>query len=109
MDGVHISVRHGRVDGQTYDSLQHALTVVAFILQLICDRHPLLCFGVPGMMLLLFAGALGLQFAFLYQTTGAFHQWRVISGGFGILLGTLCLFFALVLTQIRNIVANTNE
>jgi glycosyltransferase involved in cell wall biosynthesis len=109
MDEVPIDVRYEGVDGQTYNPLQHGLTVVVFMLQLIRDRHPLLFFGVPGVMLLLFGGALGLQSAFLYQTTGAFHQWRAISGGFGILLGTLCLFCALVLSQIRNMVVKINE
>jgi glycosyltransferase involved in cell wall biosynthesis len=109
LDEVPIDVRYEGVDGQTYNPLQHGLTVVAFVLQLIRDRHPLLFFGIPGMLLLLVGGGLGFQSAFLYQTTGAFHQWRAISGGFGILLGTLCLFCALVLSQIRNMVVKINE
>ena len=109
MDEVPIDVRYEGVDGQTYNPLQHGLTVVVFVLQLIRDRHPLLFFGVPGVLLLLFGGALGLQAAFLYQTTGAFHQWRAISGGFGILLGTLCIFSALLLSQIRNMVVKIDE
>jgi glycosyltransferase involved in cell wall biosynthesis len=109
MDEVPIDVRYEGVDGQTYNPLRHGLTVVAFVLQLIRDRHPLLFFGVPGIMLLLVGGGLGFQAAYLYQTAGAFHQWRAISGGFGILLGTLCLFCALVLSQIRNMVVKINE
>jgi glycosyltransferase involved in cell wall biosynthesis len=109
IDEVPIDVRYEGVDGQTYNPLQHGLTVVVFILQLIRDRHPLLFFGVPGVLLLLVGGWLGFQAAYLYQTTGAFHQWRAISGGFGILLGTLCLFCALVLSQIRNMVVKINE
>ena len=109
MDEVPIDVRYEGIDGQTYNPVQHGLTVVMFMLQLIRDRHPLLFFGVPGVLLLLFGGAIGLQSAFLYQTTGAFHQWRAISGGFGILLGTLCVFCALVLSQIQNMVVQTNE
>jgi glycosyltransferase involved in cell wall biosynthesis len=109
MDEVPIEVRYENVDGQTYNPLQHGLTVVVFILQLIRDRHPLLFFGVPGGILLLVGGGLGLQAAYLYQTTGAFHQWRAISGGFGILLGTLCVFCALVLSQIRNMMVKADE
>ncbi len=107
IDEVPIDVRYEGVDGQTYNPLQHGLTVVVFMLQLIRDRHPLMFFGVPGVLLLLFGGGVGLQTAFLYQTTGAFHQWRAISGGFGILLGTLCLFCALVLSQIQNMIKNS--
>jgi glycosyltransferase involved in cell wall biosynthesis len=106
---VPIDVRYEGIDGQTYNPLQHGLTVVMFVLQLIRDRHPLLFFGVPGLLLLVVGGGLGLQSAFLYQTNGAFHQWRVISGGFGILLGTLCVFCGLVLSQIRNMVVKINE
>jgi len=109
MSEVPINVRYEGVDGQTYNPLQHGLTVVLFMLQLIRDRHPLLFFGVPGIILLLLGGGLGFQAAFLYQTTGAFHQWRAISGGFGILLGTLCIFCGLVLSQIRNMVVKINE
>ena len=109
LDEVPIDVRYEGVDGQTYNPLQHGLTVVMFVLQLIRDRHPLLFFGVPGILLLLGGSGLGLQSAYLYQTTGAFHQWRVISGGFGILLGTLCVFCALMLSQIRNMVVKINE
>jgi glycosyltransferase involved in cell wall biosynthesis len=109
MAEVPIEVRYEGIDGQTYNPLQHGLTVVAFMVKLIRDRHPLLFFGVPGILLLVFGGGIGLQSAFLYQTTGAFHQWRAIIGGFGILIGMLCLFSSLILDQIRTMVVKTNE
>lgn len=106
---VPINVRYQGIDGQTYNPLQHGLTVVLFILQLVRDRHPLLFFGVPGVVLLLFGGGLGGQTALIYQSTGAFHQWRAIISGFGTLLGTISLFCALVLSQIQTMMVTRNE
>ncbi len=106
---VPIEVRYEGVDGQTYNPLQHGLSVAMFILQLIRDRHPLLFFGVPGMLALILGGAVAFQTAWLYQTTGAFHQWRGLISGFTILIGVIGVFCGLVLSQIQNIILKVNE
>lgn len=106
---VPIDVRYGEVDGQTHHPIRHGLTVATFILQLIRDRRPLLFFGLPALFLLAIGGIGLTHSAYLYQTTGALHQWRVLLGGFVVLLGTLSLFCGLVLSQIRNMIDDIDE
>lgn len=106
---VPIDVRYDGVDGQTHNPLRHGLSVAVFVLQLIRDRHPLLFFGVPALAMLGFGGGLLLHTAYLYQTTGAIHQWRALISGFSVILGVLCLFSGLVLSQVRNIIEGIDE
>ncbi|OYR60110.1 dolichyl-phosphate beta-D-mannosyltransferase [Halorubrum ezzemoulense] len=106
IDEVSIDVRYDGVDGQTFNPFAHGLSVAAFVTQLIRDRHPLLFFGVPALALLGVGGGLLLHTAFLYQTTAAFHQWRALISGFLVLTGVVCLFSALVLSQVKNMVAH---
>ncbi|GAB3411252.1 glycosyltransferase family 2 protein [Haloparvum alkalitolerans] len=105
IDEVPIDVRYDGIDGQTFNPLAHGLSVAVFVTQLIRDRHPLLFFGVPALLLLGVGGALLLQTAYLYQTTAAFHQWRALISGFLVLTGIVCLFSALVLSQVKNMVS----
>lgn len=102
---VPVDVRYEGLDGQTHNPLRHGLSVVVFITQLIRDRHPLMFFGVPGLIMLGLGGGLGLHTSYLYQTTGAFHQWRILVSGFAILLGTIGVFCGLVLSQVQNMVS----
>ncbi len=106
---IPIEVRYEDVDGQTYNPLRHGLSVAVFILQLIRDRHPLLFFGIPGVIALIIGGVVAFQTAWLYQTTGAFHQWRGLISGFTILIGVLAVFCGIVLSQIQNIILKMNE
>lgn len=103
---VPINVRYDGIDGQTYNPMQHGLTVAAFITQLVRDRHPLLFFGFPAIFLLVFGGGIMTHSAWLYQSTGALHQWRIIISGFTILLGTISLFCGLVLSQVQNMISD---
>ena len=106
---IPIDVRYDDVDGQTHHPLRHGLMVATFVLQLIRDRHPLLFFGVPALILLSFGGVGMVHSAYLYQATGAFHQWRILLSGFVLLLGTLSLFCGLVLSQVRNMIDSVDE
>lgn len=105
VEEVPIDVRYEGVDGQTYNPLQHGLSVVIFLLQLIRDKHPLMFFGLPGIIALVFGGGLAVNAALLYQSTGAFHQWRITISGFLILVGIMSLFSGLVLNQVSNMIA----
>jgi len=109
IEEVPIDVRYEGVDGQTHNPFKHGLSVAVFILQLIRDRHPLLFFGVPGAVGLIAGGIVALHTAWLYQTTGAFHQWRILLSGFAILVGILGVFGGLVLSQMRNMITKVNE
>ncbi len=109
IEEVSIDVRYEGVDGQTHNPFKHGLSVAVFILQLIRDRHPLLFFGVPGAIGLVAGGLIAFHSAWRYQTTGVFHQWRILLSGFAILVGVLGLFGGLILSQMRNMIAKVNE
>lgn len=100
---VPISVRYDGIDGQTYNPLRHGLSVAVYLTQLIRDRHPLLFFGVPGVVFLGVGGLLAIQSVLLYQN-GAFHQWRVLSSGLLTIIGILALFCGLILSQFKNMI-----
>lgn len=104
-----IEVRYEGIDGQTQNPLRHGLTVVAFLLQLVRDRHPLLFFGLPGLVLAFVGAWYGVDAITVYQNTGQFYPAKVLVSGFATLLGTLSIFMGLVLNRISNIVNRVVE
>lgn len=109
IEEVSIDVKYEDVDGQTYNPLHHGLSVMLFTLRLIRDRHPLLFFGLPGIMLLGGGGGIVTNAALLYHSSGAFHQWQILLGGFMVLIGMMALFSGLVLNQIANMMVDLDE
>lgn len=109
IEEVPIDVKYEEVDGQTYNPLHHGLSVVVFLLQLIRDKHPMVFFGLPGLILLGVGGGLVTNAALLYQSSGAFHQWRILFGGFMVMIGTMALFSGLLLSQVSNMMANLEK
>jgi glycosyltransferase involved in cell wall biosynthesis len=99
-----IDVRYEGIDGQTYNPLHHGLTVVTFILQLVRDQHPLIFFGVPGLILTVAGTLYGLDAMLIYQSTGAFYPSKVLVSGFTTIIGTLALFCGLILNRISNMI-----
>lgn len=99
-----IDVRYEGIDGQTQGALRHGLSVVTFILSLVRDRHPLMFFGLPGMVLLALGGWYGIDAILVYQASGAFYPGKVLVSGFLTILGTLGLFIGLVLNRIGNMI-----
>lgn len=106
---VPIDIRYDGIDGQTHNPFVHGLSVVTFILQLVRDRHPLLFFGVPGLMLTLFGALYGLDGILIYQNTGTFYPAKVLVAGFTTIIGVLAIFCGLILNQISNMVAGLQE
>jgi glycosyltransferase involved in cell wall biosynthesis len=113
---VPISVRYDGIDGQTHNPLRHGLIVVNFVLSLVRDRHPLMFFGVPGLLLVFFGALYGTQAIWIYTSTGNFYPAKVLVSGFVTILGTLSLFMGLTLhtmtrklNQLRQVVQSLNE
>lgn len=100
-----IDVRYHGLDSQSQNPFRHGLAVVMFILTLVRDRHPLLFFGVPGTLLALLGVLYGIDGILIYQTTGEFYPAKVLVSGFLTILGTLGVFLGLVLSQMRNLIA----
>jgi len=106
---VPIDVRYDGIDGQTHHPMRHGITVASLLIQLIRDRHPLLFFGLPAVIMLTIGGVVMVHSLIVYQTTGLFYHWRVPISGFLILLGTLSMFCGLVLSQIRSMMSSQVE
>jgi glycosyltransferase involved in cell wall biosynthesis len=104
-----IDVRYEGIDGQTYNPLHHGLSVVVFILRLVRDQHPLLFFGVPGMLFTLAGSLYGLDAILIYQDTGNFYPAKVLVGGFATIVGVLGVFCGLILNRISNMIAELEE
>ncbi|MXR40761.1 glycosyltransferase [Halobaculum sp. WSA2] len=109
IEEVPIEVRYEGIDGQTHNPLRHGLSVLTFILQLVRDRHPLMFFGIPGLVLTLFGAVYGLDGILVYQSTGNFYPAKVLVAGFAVILGVLCGFCGLLLNQIANVLHTTDE
>lgn len=104
-----IDVRYDGIDGQTFNPLQHGLSVALFILQLMRDRHPLLFFGLPGLLLILIGTAYGFNTVLIYQNTGVFYPWPVVVSGILTIIGILGVFCGLVLNQISIMIKRLEE
>jgi len=102
-----IEARYEGIDGQTQNPLRHGLTVIAFILQLTRDKHPLAFFGLPGLVCVILGSLYGLQGYIIYQDTGVFLPVKALGSGFIILLGMLCLFTGLILNSVSTMLDQT--
>jgi len=101
---VPIDVRYEGVEGQTYNPVRHGLTVVTFILQLVRDRHPMVFFGLPGVVLLTVGAILGTGLLTVYQRTATVSPATALVTGLVTTVGLLCLFSGLVLNQVANMI-----
>ncbi|ODR79823.1 dolichyl-phosphate beta-D-mannosyltransferase [Haladaptatus sp. W1] len=104
-----IDVRYEGIDGQTYNPLHHGLTVVTFILKLVRDKHPLIFFGLPGLLLTVAGALYGLDAILIYQSTGTFYPAKVLVSGFVTIIGTLGIFCGLILNRISNMIDRVHE
>lgn len=104
-----IDVRYEGIDGQTYNPLHHGLTVVTFILKLVRDQHPLIFFGLPGLVLTVAGALYGLDAILIYQSTGTFYPAKVLVSGFVTIIGTLGIFCGLILNRISNMIDRIHE
>lgn len=104
-----IDVRYDGIDGQTQNPLRHGLAVVVFILQLVRDKHPLMFFGIPGLILLAVGTLYGIDGILIYRATGEFYPAKIFVSGFLTILGTLGVFLGLVLNQIGNLLDRAGE
>lgn len=96
-----VNVRYEDVpNGQSQSPLRHGLSVLAFILQLIRDRHPILFFTIPGLLLMLTGGLYGMNAIVIYQSSGQFYAAKVLVSGFLTVFGMLGSFTGLILNRI---------
>ncbi|WP_262180197.1 glycosyltransferase family 2 protein [Haloarcula laminariae] len=104
-----IEARYEGIDGQTQNPLRHGLTVVVFILQLVRDRHPMLFFGLPGLIFLAIGAYYGIDAVLVYQNSGLFYPAKVLVSGFATVIGSIGVFVGLVLNRISNMLQRLDD
>jgi len=97
---VPVDVRYEGIDGQTHNPLRHGLAIVNFVLRLVRDRHPLLFFALPGLVLVLIGGLYGVDAILIYRATDIFYPGKVLLSGFVTICGVLSVFMGLTLHSI---------
>lgn len=99
---VPIGVRCEGIDGQTYNPVSHGLVVVMFVLDLIRDRHPLVFFTLPGLVLMFIGTLYGLDGVLIYRNTGVLYPAKLFVAGFLTIVGTLAAFMGLMLNGLAD-------
>ena len=75
----------------TINPLTHALDVIFSTIKQLSIRHPLIFYGIPGIISLLVALGVGLMLIHLFNTTRYFSlPLAIITVGFGIAGAILC-------------------
>jgi glycosyltransferase involved in cell wall biosynthesis len=98
---IGIDVRYEEVDGQTFNPVRHGVSVLAYIVQSLQNRRPVLFYGLPGIALVVLGCGIGLHSLMLPQSDGGLSQWRVTASELAVTLGALVLFLGVTLQEIR--------
>jgi hypothetical protein len=92
------------LNSSTEKPVKHGLGVLNYIIKTVKDRHPLLFFGVSGLILII----LGLIFGFLsldfYFSNGFIPFGSSIAAFVLILIGTFCIIAGLILSSISGMI-----
>lgn len=106
---IPISCKYERWNKHTYNATRHGVTVLRSILGIIKEKHPLLFFGLPGIIFL------GIGVHFGIYTLNIFQQSNVLPIGSAILtlmfsiVGVLSIFSALILDSINHTFKKLNS
>lgn len=109
VEEVPIDVRYEKVDGQTYNPLYHGVSVFFFVVKLLRNRHPLVFFGLFGLLLLLLGSGMGVHGMSVYQSGGTPPQWYFALGGVAIVLAIVSLSSAVVVFEMKNLLDGIEE
>ncbi len=101
-----IRVRYD-LDGSTKGPFSHGFGVVDRILRIIAVRHPLLFFGVPGLVFFLLGLVQGFETMDYYNTTGHFPIGDALLTIIFLMLGALSGFAGIILNVMPKAVART--
>lgn len=88
------------VDGSTFNPISHGLRVIGTILDLLQRKHPLIYFGLPGLILLSIGGVLSLQTFYAYDFSGQFWLGKAMVAMVLLLVGVFALFTGLILNSV---------
>jgi glycosyltransferase involved in cell wall biosynthesis len=102
---VPITCRYEGVGKSTERPMYHGFSVLNFVLKVVRQRHPLLFFGLPGVIFFIIGVVLGIWSMNIYYTGSEFPVGKAMLSVLLILIGILALFTALILETLKNIVA----
>jgi len=105
---VSITCRYD-VDGSTFNPIVHGLGVLNSIVCQLERKHPLLYFGVPGLVVFFAGMILGFHTLYGYQTGGGFWVGKAMAAMMFTLLGSFGMFTGLILNSIATYVVQANR
>ncbi|MFZ3060699.1 MAG: glycosyltransferase family 2 protein [Candidatus Methanoperedens sp.] len=98
---VPVTCKYKGVEGSTHNPVSHGISVFNLILVLIKNKHPLLFFGVPGIVFLSAGISSGISAISIYNKTGDFAIGIVMLSMVTTLVGVISIFSGLILDSIR--------
>jgi len=84
-------------NANSHNPLKHGITLVANILNIVERRHPIIAFGIPGFLTILFGLIVGYQSVVSYVSTNTLPTAFALTGVVLILVGILSCFTAIIL------------
>jgi glycosyltransferase involved in cell wall biosynthesis len=88
------------VDGSTFNPVSHGFRVIGTILDLLQRKHPLIYFGLPGLILLSIGAFLSLSTFYAYNILGQFWLGKAMIAMVLLLVGIFALFTGLILNSV---------
>ncbi len=88
------------VNGSSFNPVSHGFRVFGTILYQLQRKHPLLYFGILGLILLSFGGILSLQTFYAYNILGQFWIGKAMIAILMLLIGIFAMFTGLILNSV---------
>jgi len=101
---IPITCKYDDVEGSTHNPVFHGASVFYSILTIIRDKQPLLFFGIPGIVFLVFGIYWGWQIVDIYYSTGVFGLGKCLLALLCIIIAIVAIFCALILDSINRII-----
>ena len=99
-----ISVTYEVPHKHKMNPVKHGLSVLSGILQLFTVKRPLVCFGIPGLVFILFGGYLAISAMQIVAATDAWPPTTTLGGAMMLMMGMLLWSVALILFSISKMV-----
>lgn len=97
---VPISINYDVPDANTANSVLHGVHVVDTLLRIVRDRHPLLFFGAPGLVLTVFGLGYGAWTLSIYQSDSTFYVGKALFSAVLLIVGILSIYSALLMNML---------
>jgi glycosyltransferase involved in cell wall biosynthesis len=109
---IRASVRYGIGKTSTHNAVFHTLDVLLSVLKLVSIRHPLLFYGIPGIVLILVGSYFGLRAYVAFSEQQILNNVTMtyeLTGFLLTLAGLLAIFTAIILFTLSTVVRKGNN